>query len=40
METMSALPIEDKIAMALAVIPRADISSITAGGQKIPVNAV
>lgn len=39
METMSALPIEDKVAMALSVIPRAGISSITAGGQKIPVNA-
>lgn len=39
METMSALPIEDKVAMALAVIPRAGISSITAGGQQIPVKA-
>lgn len=32
METMSALPIEEKVAMILAVIPRAGISSITAGG--------
>jgi hypothetical protein len=39
METMSALPIEDKVAMALAVIPLAGISSITDGGQQIRVKA-
>ncbi len=33
METLSALPIEEKVAMALAVVPRKDITSIrTANG--------
>ena len=39
METMSALPIEDKVAMALAEIPRAGVESIQAGNQQIPVPA-
>ena len=37
METMSALPIEDKAAMAMAVIPRAGIKFIRTGDGRIPV---
>jgi hypothetical protein len=37
METLSALPIEDKVAMALAVIPRAGIRFIAVGGERISV---
>ena len=37
METMSALPIEEKVAMAMAVIPRAGIKAIQAGSEKIQV---
>jgi hypothetical protein len=37
METMSATPIEDKVAMALAVIPRAGIEAILAGEKRIAV---
>ena len=37
METMSALPIEDKAAMAMAVIPRAGVKFIQAGTSRIPV---
>jgi len=37
METRSAMPIEDKAAMALALIPRTGVKSISAGGFKIPV---
>ncbi|MCP4256771.1 MAG: hypothetical protein GY774_04490 [Planctomycetes bacterium] len=37
METMSALPIEDKAAMAMAVIPRAGVRFIRAGQNLIPV---
>ena len=37
METMSALPIEDKAAMAMAVIPRAGVKFIQAGTIRIPV---
>jgi len=36
-ETMSAIPITDKVAMALAVIPRAGVKSIQAGTVRIPV---
>jgi hypothetical protein len=36
-ETLSALPIEDKAAMALAVIPRAGVRFIQTGAEKIPV---
>lgn len=36
-ETMSAIPITDKVAMALAVIPRAGIKAIQAGTVLIPV---
>ena len=39
METRSALPIEDKVAMAMAVIPRAGVEYIRAGNQRIPVSA-
>ena len=39
METRSALPIEDKVAMAMAVIPRAGVESIQVGNQQIPVSA-
>ena len=38
-ETRSALPIEDKVAMALAVISRAGVESIQAGNQQILVPA-
>ena len=37
METLSALPIEDKVAMAMAVIPRANVKAIQAGTVRIPV---
>jgi hypothetical protein len=37
METMSAMPIEDKAAMAMAVIPRAGVRFIRAGEEQIPV---
>lgn len=37
METMSALPIEDKVAMALAVVPRTGVKFIRSGEQQIPV---
>jgi hypothetical protein len=39
METRSALPIEDKVAMAIAVIPRAGVEYIQAGNPRIPVSA-
>jgi hypothetical protein len=38
METRSALPIEDRVAMALAVIPREGIEFINAGERLLPVN--
>ena len=38
METLSALPIEDKVAMAMAVIPRADVKYLQAGPARIPVS--
>ena len=37
METMSAMPIEDKVAMALAVIPCAGVRFITSGNERIAV---
>jgi len=37
METMSAMPIEDKAAMSLAIVPRQGIAAIQAGGENIPV---
>lgn len=37
METMSALPIEDRVGMALAVIPAAGVRHIAVGTQRIPV---
>ncbi len=37
METMSALPIEARAAIALAVIPRAGVKFIQAGTSRIPV---
>jgi hypothetical protein len=37
METMSAMPIEDKVAMAMAVIPRNGVKFIRAGDARIPV---
>jgi hypothetical protein len=39
METRSALPIEDKVAMALAVVPRAGVRFIQGGSKRIPVPA-
>ncbi len=38
METMSAMPIEDKVAMSLVVIGRQGITAIQAGGKIIPIN--
>jgi len=38
METRSALPLEDKAAMAMAVIPREGIKNIQAGNDHIPVS--
>ena len=37
METMSAMPIEDTVVMALAVIPRAGVRFITSGDERIAV---
>lgn len=37
METMSAMPIEDRAAMALAVIPRAGVKFIRVGEEQLPV---
>jgi hypothetical protein len=37
METMSAIPIEEKVAMAMAVIPRKGIITIQSGAEKITV---
>jgi hypothetical protein len=34
---MSALPIDDKVAMAMAVIPRQGVRAIQAGAEKIKV---
>lgn len=39
METMSALPIEDKVAMALAIVPRQGVQFIQSGTTRIPVPA-
>jgi len=36
-ETLSAIPIDDKVSISLAVIPGKDIRFIKAGDQKIPV---
>jgi hypothetical protein len=38
METLSARPIEDKVAMALTLIPRVGVTSVLAGSERIPVN--
>jgi hypothetical protein len=38
-ETLSAMPIEDKVAMAMAAIPRANVKFIQTGKTRIPVNA-
>jgi len=38
METMSALPIEDKVAMALAEIPRVGVRFLKAGDERVPVS--
>jgi len=38
METMSAMPIEDELAMSLAVIERRGITAIQAGDQNVPVH--
>jgi hypothetical protein len=37
METMSAMPVEEKVAMSMAVIPREGVLAIRAGTEKIPV---
>jgi hypothetical protein len=38
METMSAMPIEDKVAMFLVVVPRSGITAIQTGDEIFPVN--
>jgi len=38
-ETMSAIPITDKVALALAVVPRAGVKAIQAGTVRIPVRS-
>lgn len=38
METMSAMPIEDKAAMSLVVVPRSGITAIQTGDEILPVN--
>ena len=38
METMSAMPIEDKVAMSMVVVPRKGITAIQAGDKIIPIN--
>ena len=38
METLSSQPIEDKVAMALAVVPRAGVRFIQTGTKRIPVS--
>ena len=40
METMSAMPIEDKVAMSLVVVPRQGISAIQTGDENIPINKI
>jgi len=37
METMSAMPIEEKVAMSLAVVPRQGITAIKTGDKNIPI---
>ena len=37
LESMSAMPIEDRVAMAMAVIPRDEVMAIQAGTEKIQV---
>lgn len=37
METMSAMPIEDQVALAMAVIPRAGVDAILSGDMRVPV---
>lgn len=37
METLSAIPIADKVAMAMAVIPRANVKFIQGGAVRVPV---
>jgi hypothetical protein len=37
METMSAMPIEDKVAMSLVVVPRQGIAAIQIGGENIAI---
>jgi hypothetical protein len=37
MQTMSAIPIGDKVAMAMAVIPRSAVKTIQTGSERIPV---
>jgi len=36
-QTLSAMPIEDKVAMAIAVIPREGVNFIQAGKERIPI---
>ena len=38
METRSAMPIEDKVAMSLVVVAKQGITAIQSGDQIIPIN--
>jgi len=38
METMSAMPIEDKVAMSLVMVSRREITAIQTGDKNIPIN--
>ncbi len=38
METLSAMPIEDKVAMSLVLVPRHGITAIQAGDEINPIN--
>ncbi|MCK4604026.1 MAG: hypothetical protein KAU41_04920 [Deltaproteobacteria bacterium] len=38
METMSAMPIQDKVAMSLVVVARQGITAIQTGDKDIPIN--
>lgn len=37
METMSAIPVEERVAMALAVVPRAGITALRVGDRLVPL---
>jgi hypothetical protein len=38
METLSAMPIKDKVAMSLVLVPRQGITAVQSGDQIIPID--